>query len=130
MNTRLSPAQERGLILLMGLALLASGALLLLRMEPAHPGPSGLAVTLDNNSIRLPRFIEVAPVDVNTATADALISLPGIGPALAQRILDFRAANGPFGSIEELAKVSGIGLQTVAGLKGLAVAGVHDGGNQ
>ena len=49
------------------------------------------------------------PINLNTATAAQLETLPGIGPTLAQRILDYRAANGPFGSVGELLKVSGIG---------------------
>ena len=49
------------------------------------------------------------PVDLNTATTADLDALPGIGPVLAQRILDHRAAQGPFGSVEELDDVTGIG---------------------
>jgi competence protein ComEA len=49
------------------------------------------------------------PVDLNTATLADLDALPGIGPVLAQRILDHRTAHGPFGSVEELDDVSGIG---------------------
>ena len=48
-------------------------------------------------------------VNINTADAAALETLPGIGPALAQRILDFRQASGPFEQIEDLMEVSGIG---------------------
>jgi competence protein ComEA len=50
-----------------------------------------------------------APVDLNTATLDQLDALPGIGPVLAQRILDWRAEHGRFSTVEELAEVSGIG---------------------
>ena len=49
------------------------------------------------------------PIDLNTATSAQLETLLGIGPALAQRILDYRAANGPFRSVGELMHVSGIG---------------------
>ncbi|GAB3171444.1 hypothetical protein GCM10027059_39760 [Myceligenerans halotolerans] len=48
-------------------------------------------------------------VDLNTADAATLETLPGIGPALAQRIIDWRTANGPFASVDELDDVSGIG---------------------
>jgi competence protein ComEA len=48
-------------------------------------------------------------VNVNTADAAALESLPGIGPTLAQRILDYRQAHGPFARVEDIMEVSGIG---------------------
>lgn len=47
-------------------------------------------------------------VDVNAASADALATIPGIGPALAERIVAFRTANGAFTSVDELLDVSGI----------------------
>lgn len=48
-------------------------------------------------------------VDLNTADAQALDSLPGVGPVLAERILDWRLEHGRFTSVDELAEVSGIG---------------------
>lgn len=51
-------------------------------------------------------------VNINTADAAALETLPGIGPKLAQRILDYRAAHGPFARIQDIMEVSGIGQAT------------------
>ena len=56
-------------------------------------------------------------VDINTADAAELERLPGIGPSLAQRIVDDRAAHGPFQRPEELQRVKGIGPQTYDALK-------------
>jgi len=56
-------------------------------------------------------------VDLNTADAAALDSLPGVGPVLAQRILDWRAQHGRFTSVDELGEVSGIGDKILAQLR-------------
>lgn len=59
------------------------------------------------------------PVNLNTADLAALDTLPRIGPALAQRILDWRTANGAFASVEDLMAVPGIGEATFEGLRAL-----------
>ncbi|KYH31804.1 helix-hairpin-helix domain-containing protein [Neomoorella mulderi] len=58
-------------------------------------------------------------VNINTATLAELDSLPGIGPTLAQRIIDYRNQKGPFRTIEDLQNVSGIGSKKFADLKDL-----------
>ena len=66
----------------------------------------------------------LAALNLNTATKDELVALPGIGPAKAQAILDYRSAHGPFKAIEELKDVKGIGAKRFEKLKGeLTVAG-------
>ena len=48
-------------------------------------------------------------LDVNTASAEELVQLPGVGPSLAQRIVDYRQQNGPFQTVDDLQNVPGIG---------------------
>jgi len=52
-------------------------------------------------------------IDINTATVDELIGLPGIGEITAQRIVRFREENGPFQRVEDLMKVKGIGEKSL-----------------
>lgn len=58
-------------------------------------------------------------IDLNTATAADLETLPGVGPVLAARILDYRAAYGPFRAVEELLNVSGIGEKKLEAIRSL-----------
>ncbi len=58
-------------------------------------------------------------INVNTADVAALDGLPGIGPELAQRIIDYRQAHGPFAGVEDLVNVPGIGPSIVDKIRDL-----------
>ncbi|GGW28946.1 hypothetical protein GCM10010320_04900 [Streptomyces caelestis] len=60
-----------------------------------------------------------APVSLSTATADQLDTLPGVGPVLAQHIIDYRTRHGGFRSVDELREVNGIGDRRFADLRNL-----------
>jgi competence protein ComEA len=60
-----------------------------------------------------------APLGLNAATLEQLDALPGVGPVLAQHILDFRTQNGGFRSVDDLREVDGIGDRRFADLEGL-----------
>ena len=63
------------------------------------------------------------PIDINTANLSELMELPDIGEVLAQRIIDYRAENGPFDTIEDIMKVYGISDKRYAKIKDLICIG-------
>lgn len=83
----------------------------------AEPNPAPVAAAeaprLEDSG---PVPLEVRQVNVNTATAEELEALTGIGPALAQRIVEYRSSVGPFARPEDLQYVRGIGPNTAAAL--------------
>ena len=56
-------------------------------------------------------------VDINSATISDLDALPGVGPSTAQAIIDYRVANGPYASVDDLLNVRGIGPSKLAALR-------------
>ncbi|HVF84801.1 MAG TPA: helix-hairpin-helix domain-containing protein [Abditibacteriaceae bacterium] len=66
-----------------------------------------------------PQYLTKHPLDLNKITREQLEALPGVGPSLAQKILDYRARNSGFKSVEEMDSVSGIGAKKLASLKPL-----------
>lgn len=63
------------------------------------------------------------PVNINTADADTLTALPGIGRVLAERIVAYRRQNGSFRAIEEITKVEGIGEKKAEAILELITVG-------
>ncbi len=62
-------------------------------------------------------------LDLNSATAEELQKLPGIGEKLARAIVDFREQNGPYQTVEDLLQVPGIGEKRLAAIRDLVTAG-------
>lgn len=96
------------------ITLLATGSLWLpLAPEAAAAPPSAPA----SASAPAPQ------VDINTADAASLMSVPGIGKSLAQRIVDYRQKNGAFARVDDLLKVQGIGEKSLEKLRPYLTAG-------
>lgn len=74
-------------------------------------------------STSAPMAIGTGKININRASQAELESLPGIGPVLAARIIEWRTSNGPFASVEDLEQVEGISASTVSDLAPYATAG-------
>ena len=106
-------------LLLLTAAFLGSLAWLTLRGETTAAAGNGYTVSAER-SVPAERLIapRPAPLDINAASAEELEALPGIGPVLAQRIVDYRAEHGAFASAEELLRVEGIGETKLENIRG------------
>jgi competence protein ComEA len=73
-----------------------------------------------------PQKVTSFPIDLNSASVEDLMSIPGIGPVKAQRIVEYRRIRGKFSTVEELTNVSGIGEKTLEKIsKYVTVEGVE-----
>ncbi|WP_286256678.1 ComEA family DNA-binding protein [Streptomyces graminofaciens] len=85
----------------------------------AGPGPGGGSGASAGGTSGAAGAAPAAPVSLNTATTDQLDTLPGVGPVLAQHIIDYRTQHGGFRSVDELREVNGIGDRRFADLRNL-----------
>jgi competence protein ComEA len=95
---------------------LVDGEQILVGVAPAQL-PTQAPAPVSPGAPATPASPVTAPVNLNTATLEQLDTLPGIGPVTGQAILDWRAANGDFTSVDELLEVDGIGDVTLADLR-------------
>jgi competence protein ComEA len=86
------------------------------RLTVSVTGPQGLSLEKGPLSVRA-LWILGRPIPLNLATAEELDNLPGIGPGLAQRIVERRETQGPFSDLEELQQVQGVGEKTLEKLR-------------
>jgi competence protein ComEA len=77
----------------------------------------GVAASAPGTAAGAVTGVPAQPIDLNTATLEQLDTLDGVGPATAQKILDYRTEHGGFGSVDELGQVSGIGEKRLAALR-------------
>ena len=75
------------------------------------------STVVNSSGQRVSKKIASGPININRATLSQLDSLDGIGPVIAGRIIDYRKKNGSFLSIDDLQKVSGIGVAKFAQIK-------------
>ena len=114
---RAGGATKHALVVAVDLAApLADGEQVLVPRASAVGGTTGVSVAGTSGGPS-----GTAPLDLNTATAEQLDSLPGVGPVTAQKIVEYRQTHGPFTSIDQLDAIPGIGAAKIANLKGLVV---------
>lgn len=115
----LSPVERFAFALALGLILFMAGWFA--RGAVTSPGTYAISVSQPSSaptpSPSAQTFTPDTLVDLNSATLAELTTLPGIGEAKAQAILDYRSDHGPFRAVTDLLKVSGIGQSTFTALK-------------
>ena len=75
------------------------------------------STVVNSSGVRVSKAVHFGPININRATARQLDALDGVGPVIAQRIVDYRKLNGSFLTIDDLQKVSGIGAAKFAQIK-------------
>ena len=114
----LSKQEKSAIIILVLIGLAGSGAIAYKnRREKINITVNNFETRTDSLDGIESQIRQAKTVDINTATAEDLQSLRGIGPSLAQEIVEYRVINGPFKKIEEIQNVSGIGPNKFGGIR-------------
>ena len=122
----MSPAERRALLTLLGLIVAGQGVRTWLLTPGDAPGsvsvlqPAGEAALGRHRAASEQAGRPLRPgerIDLNSAPASELVRLPRIGPALARRIVSDRESNGPFRTLEDLDRVTGVGPAILAEVK-------------
>jgi comEA protein len=126
MNAKPLPTPERGLILLVAIALLASGVILYVGQERPAAALHSEPIVLENVRVIRPTFHDARTLDLNTAPIEELVRLPGIGPVLGERIIAYREEHGRFTAIDELLAVNGIGPKVLEEIREQVTIGAEE----
>lgn len=92
------------------------------RLAPPTPTPAP-APPANPDQAAAPEPASGGLININTAPVEQLVNLPGIGPALAERIVTYRTEHGPFRAVDELARVNGISSAMVDEFRSLITVG-------
>jgi competence ComEA-like helix-hairpin-helix protein len=104
---------QRKTLTLLGMALLVfSGYRIIHTIVPSFSVQTQVSEAAPDDGYKPPLTL-----DVNHSPADSLELLPGIGPVLSHRIVEYRRLHGPFASVDSLINVRGIGPKTVAKIR-------------
>ena len=105
--------------ILLGLTALFLCLLAVLFFRDHQAALAAMAVETEREVSQEEILPDLRPLDLNTATAEELETLPGIGDVLARRIVDYRTEYGPFAEVNGLLEVSGIGDQKLEAIESL-----------
>ena len=100
-----------------------SSTLALICMSTLVAAAQSAAPSQSKTPARAPRAASTQVVNINTASASEFEALPGIGPKMAARIVEYRQKNGPFKKVEELMNVRGLGEKNFLKLKAQLTVG-------
>lgn len=122
MAREIQPTKTEKILLILTAAFLCG--LLALMLHVHSTGAAG-SYTVETEQTATASEIapEASPVNINTADAEELATLPGIGEKLAERIVKYRADNGDFSTVDDLANVNGIGEVKLEDLRDYATVG-------